>query len=349
MSASVELASLDQNPVCAWRETLLSLASPSAFLGPTFSFAAFRAGIRSKVLILQDGEGRTAFFPFALRNCFALPAVNAERVGGEMSDACGIVAAPGFTTDWAQLLCRAGISSFNFSHLPEEQLAHGLNGEAPRRGLMIDIGMGVGQFWEDRRRLDVKFVRDTERRERKLEQDFGAIRFQFDATERMPELSRLITMKRAQYRRTGKPDGLAAVWKQRLLHELVNAREPDCTSLLSVLHAGDTWVASHFGLQCGPVLHYWFPVYNPDVAKYAPGRILLRRVLNECAEHGITLVDRGEGDSPAKRDFANRERQYFRGLVTRGPLGLALRAGYALAWRLAPAGQTRMPDADRDA
>jgi CelD/BcsL family acetyltransferase involved in cellulose biosynthesis len=94
-------------------------------------------------------------------------------------------------------------------------------------------------------------------------------------------------------------------------------------------------VAAHFGLRCHETLHYWFPVYDPAYSTYAPGRILFRHVLEAIVQRGVTLIDRGEGDTQAKRDFANREHYFYRGLWNAGGAGaLPARAALALIWRL---------------
>lgn len=320
--------------VDAWRSAALRSDPPTAFLGPTFARAV--GSVRSGVAVceIQFSECLPAYFPFQYRPAFGRALGIAERVGGEMSDACGIVARQPVALSVQELLRHAGLCSFNFSHLPEEQLAHGLTGEQPRRGLMIDLAGGGDAFWEERRRIDVKFVRDTERRERKLAQECGPLRFQMSASQGEAELQHLIDRKRRQYARTGVGDGLAEPWKRELLARLLASHEADCSGLLSVLYAGDTWVASHFGLVCGQVLHYWFPVYNDELSRFGPGRLLLRRIIDGASGCGITLIDRGEGDSPAKRDFANRERLYYRGHWTLGLSGSLAKVGYAMAWRL---------------
>jgi len=92
-------------------------------------------------------------------------------------------------------------------------------------------------------------------------------------------------------------------------------------------------VASHFGLQCGPLLHYWFPVYDNRFSAYSPGRILYRHILLAAQAHGIECIDRGEGDSPAKRDFANEEHLFLKGLVGSGFRGQILCLVQRLNWR----------------
>jgi len=53
------------------------------------------------------------------------------------------------------------------------------------------------------------------------------------------------------------------------------------------------------------------------------------------SREGVSVIDRGEGDTPAKRDFANHEHSFYRGLWTSGGIrSLPARAALALIWRL---------------
>jgi CelD/BcsL family acetyltransferase involved in cellulose biosynthesis len=91
--------------------------------------------------------------------------------------------------------------------------------------------------------------------------------------------------------------------------------------------------------MCGTTLHYWFPVYNPELHAYAPGRILLKAIVDASSENGVQVIDRGAGDSPSKRDFSNAEHRFLRGVWSRpGISSLAFRAGLSAKWRLASAG-----------
>jgi CelD/BcsL family acetyltransferase involved in cellulose biosynthesis len=304
---------LDPVSAATWRSTLLASARPASFMGPSFAraVASVRGGVR--VCVLTAAGRSVGFFPFQWKQPLGAWCGVAERLGEELSDYAGLVAPSGLHVTADRLLRLAGLNSFGFSHLEESQLALGLAGEAPRTGLIIDLGEGVDVYWQKLRSADAALIRDTERRRRKIEKDIGPIRFCARVTDGPTRLAEVIAWKRAQYQRTGVGDSLGVAWKRELLARLASLDDPDCAGILSSLHAGDTWVAHHFGLRCGPVLHYWFPVYNPDLARYSPGRLLLEQVINAAGELAITRIDRGEGDSKAKRDFANREHLFYRG------------------------------------
>jgi CelD/BcsL family acetyltransferase involved in cellulose biosynthesis len=229
-----------------------------------------------------------------------------------------------------------GLKSLAFTHLDESQLKNGLIGERPEVGHRIDFPQGGEAFWEDRASADKKFTSDTERRERKLIREHGPMRFMFSEENAKRSLDELIARKRAQYQRTQVADVLSEKRSRDILHALCGTRDEQCSGVVSTLYAGDIWVASHFGLRCGSTLHYWFPVYNPELKAFAPGRILLKQIILGTQSHGLERIDRGAGDSVAKRDFATSQHFYHSGLWQRpGITALTHRAGLAIGWRMA--------------
>jgi CelD/BcsL family acetyltransferase involved in cellulose biosynthesis len=131
-------------------------------------------------------------------------------------------------------------------------------------------------------------------------------------------------------------DVLRPKWKRDILHALCGTRDEQCRGTVSTLYAGDTWVASHFGLRSGSALHYWFPVYNPELKALAPGRILLKQIILGAQPLGLERIDRGAGDSVAKRDFSTSQHFFLEGLWQRpGLAALAHRVELGISWRLA--------------
>lgn len=289
----------------------------SAFYSHAFALAASRAGYRVRVAVLHVGEDLVGFFPFQYSSRLAQAFGLAERVGEEMSDYFGVIADPTIRLDPSRLLKACGLNCCSFTHLDETQLKMGLQGEQPELGLRIELPDGSKGYWVDLAERDKKFVSDTERRMRKLGRDLGRIDFSFQSCTRDHDIDQLLAAKRAQYIRTKKVDWLSTFRREALVRLLVNSDTTSCTGVLSVLRAGDTWVAMHFGLQCQDVLHCWLPVYNPDLHAYAPGRLLLTCILQSADAHGIRAIDRGVGDTPAKRDFTNATHQFYRGLWSR--------------------------------
>lgn len=307
-----------------------------AFMSPAYAEAVAAIDASAVVLIAYSAGQAVAFMPLQRRPDMAGRLGAYEPVGGVMTDYFGLVAAPDFQFDVVSALAESRLPLVAFTHLEAGQLQHGLPGEAPRTGLQTHIEEPVAEFWSRLRQADKKFVSDTERRERKLIKDHGELAFELGSPVPQSDLEALISLKCAQYERTSKQQ--APLFEQRnvdLLFRLLDARDPQCTGILSTLKIDGRLVAAHFGLRCHATLHYWFPVYDPAFSAYAPGRILFRHVLEAVAQQGVRIIDRGEGDTPAKRDFANREHPFYRGLWSAGGINaLPARAALALIWRL---------------
>jgi CelD/BcsL family acetyltransferase involved in cellulose biosynthesis len=322
--------------VALWSE-LLRQTPPgqSAFLSFAYAKAADRVYPGVRVAKLSLNERTVGFFAFQYRSSVHRALGWGERVSGELADYFGVVADHRVRLSGTELMRLCGLSALYFTHLEESQTLHGLHGEKPETGLRIELPEGGGAFWEARKRTDRKFTADTERRERKLVESFGPLAFVFRHPDTARELRSLIAAKRAQYERTEAGDSLALASSREFLFDLAGSADPDCRPTLSTLHAGSTWVGSHFGLMCGSTLHYWFPVYNPNLRSFAPGRLLLKAIIDSSSQTDVRAIDRGAGDSPSKRDFATSEHQFMRGVWSRpGPSSFAYRAGLSLGWRL---------------
>ena len=315
-----------------------------AFLSYPYALAAEKSFPNVRVCRVRS-EGRPVlFFPFQFKSRAHRWFGIAERLAGEMSDYFGIVGDGAVRVDPRTLLRLSGLRALLFTHLDESQGLFGLSGEAPEPGHLIDFPDGGAAFWQERRSLDKKFVGDTERRERNLVRDLGPIRFDLQSANSGADLEKLIAAKREQYSRTGVNDALGGHPINAFLRALSKADHPLCSGVLSTLYAGDTWVASHFGLRCNRTLHYWFPVYNPDLGSYGPGRLLLKQILNAGSEHGISRIDRGAGDTVAKRDFSTSQHHFLRGLWSRGGVrAMGYRAGLSALWRLGSRAAPKQP------
>jgi CelD/BcsL family acetyltransferase involved in cellulose biosynthesis len=141
----------------------------------------------------------------------------------------------------------------------------------------------------------------------------GEIRFEFDCAEPGAELNRCIETKRQQYSRTDVRDPLDSVAARSLLTNLVNTESSRCRGIVSTLYAGEHWLATHMGMINEDVMHYWFPVYNPELVDYSPGRILIVKMIEHAQHLGTRSFDFGAGESQMKRKFSNTHRMVLKG------------------------------------
>ncbi|MBN9509729.1 MAG: GNAT family N-acetyltransferase [Alphaproteobacteria bacterium] len=305
------------------------------FFAPGFARACETASGLARVAVLHEGGTVRAFLPFQFRTRWHARVGLAERIGGLFCDNAGLIAPPGFTIAPAALLRRCRLGSLFLTHLAEEQAAFGLGAAEWRIGHRIDLGGGWQAYLDALNAGRRGFVADTERRLRRAERDYGTLDFRIDTAPDWAAVAPLIAAKRAQYHRTGAADGFEDPTRLRLIEALLAAPTAECRPLLTTLAAGGRVLAQHLGLRHGGVLNYWFPVYDPAAQKVSPGRLLLWRTLQAAADLGLALIDRGEGDSEAKRDFSTGTARLGVAHWTSGTWrAAAARAWQAAAWRL---------------
>jgi CelD/BcsL family acetyltransferase involved in cellulose biosynthesis len=326
---------LDATEVAAWERlssTVPALSSP--FLSYSFARAVSKVRPDVHVAVISGADGPVAFFPFQFRDAVHKALRLAEPAGEYMAGYMGLVAEPGYHVDTKMLLKLCGVCYMRVTYLEERQLAYGLEASDAEQGFLIRLLEGGEKFWEELRARDKKLVSEVLRRERQLTDHYGPLRFCFAERGWRDPMDRLIRLKQEQYLRTDRTNQFATQWKRALLSELAGCSSPTCTGVLSTLHAGDTWVASHFGLRNGTTLNYYFPVYNRELTRYSPGHLLLKMIIDCAAEQGLELIDRCAGNSQAKRDFANASHLIYRAAWYRpGLRSLLYRCGCSARWR----------------
>lgn len=340
-SRTVSPERLTESEILRWREICRrtpSLQNPFYTYGFTSAVARVKRGVR--VCVIRRNGDPVAYLPFQFDTPLNRLMGAAAPVGGHMSDYFGLVAEPDFRTSGTDLMRLAGLAYIDFTHLDQTQLAYGLKAEQPHPGMRIEMPEGGRCFLETGQATNRKFFDEISRRRRQLRDNLGELRFYWQDPDWKPSLERLIENKRIQYSRTGVKDVLESPWTRRLLEVLASGEIPECQGMLSTLYAGDTWIASHFGVRHHDVLHYWFPVYNVDVQRFGPGKILLTDIIAAAEEAGIYQIDHGAGDSMYKRSLANNRHYYYRGSWQRTSVRAALYSmGCSLSWRLQAARQ----------
>jgi CelD/BcsL family acetyltransferase involved in cellulose biosynthesis/peptidoglycan/xylan/chitin deacetylase (PgdA/CDA1 family)/ubiquinone/menaquinone biosynthesis C-methylase UbiE len=284
-----------------------SLASP--FFRPEFTNAIASAQADVFVGILESGAGIDGFFPFqSPRPGFGVP------VGPRLSDYHGVICAEEVHFDPRELVTGCGLLNWQFDHVPAAQTAFTPYASSRSESPQIDLSNGFEAFVRERPQAGARPFRRLADLRRRLARDHGPLRFQFVNRHR-PDLEKLLRLKSDQYARTrsaplfqlpGVLDALDALW---------SSASDAFSSVLSTVHAGDTLVAAHFGLRTDKTLHWWFPVYEPRLAHYSPGLLLLLSIAEQAAQLGIRTIDLGKGAERYKRRFANRSNEVLQGRV----------------------------------
>ena len=171
-------------------------------------------------------------------------------------------------------------------------------------------------------------LQQTQRKARRLCRDFGALRVVAHADD--PELLELmLKWKSDQYRRTRITDVFAFPWTGDLMRNLMQHRTADFAGMLSVLFLQERPIAIHMGMMSHGVLHYWFPTYDQEFAKFSPGRVLLLELARFAQEIGIRKIDMGRGMAPFKTRMMTGYTTVAAGSVDLRPVTNAIR----LQWR----------------
>jgi CelD/BcsL family acetyltransferase involved in cellulose biosynthesis len=87
--------------------------------------------------------------------------------------------------------------------------------------------------------------------------------------------------------------------------------------MLSLLYAGETLVAGHFGMRSSTVWHYWFPAYDRQFARFSPGLALLLKMAQHAEELGLRCIDLGTGMSLYKKRLMNASVSVAEGSIER--------------------------------
>jgi CelD/BcsL family acetyltransferase involved in cellulose biosynthesis len=194
----------------------------------------------------------------------------------------------------------------------------------PRETLMtITPEEGFDAWYAERRQTWGKYFKDKERARRSLETEHGAIRVEYDLRD--PQLlDPLIALKSDQYIRTGRHDIFACGWTRDLLHALMADRRDDFGASMTALWTGDRLAAIEYSLHAGDRYHFWFPAYEPAVARCSPGILLTLDTMKLGCADGFRVYDFGFGGEGYKKYFCNATQGVREAVVLKPGLGAAL-------------------------
>src|SRR5438105_14519266 len=139
-------------------------------------------------------------------------------------------------------------------------------------------------------------------------------------------LQKALAWKSRQYLKSDKKDLFALNWTRGLIERLHATQTEDFSGMLSALYAGDKLVAVPMGMRSLTVLHYWFPSYDEEMARYSPGLLLLLKMAEHAPSVGLRVIDLGKGMSLYKERLMNASVMLVSGSVEL-PSWLSFRRG----------------------
>jgi CelD/BcsL family acetyltransferase involved in cellulose biosynthesis len=324
----IDARSLDDDARDRWRalqRANAALASPYFSVEFTDAVAAVRDDVQIAIVGGGGGAGDepAAFFPFQRG------AANAcVPVGGILSDHHGMIAGPTMRCDWPALLAATGLAFWRFDHLVAEQ-ARDVDGASivACTSPALDVSAGFDAWRARKQQAGSRQLADLDRKGRKLAREGGAVSFVADVVaergveEARAVLAQVFAQKSAQCLRTGAHDYFGKEpWTRALVERLLVTRTPTFAGALSALWAGDTLVAANMGMRSERVWHWWFPVYDHAYAAFSPGTLLLVRLAEAAAAHGMHILDLGKGNETYKERFADTSIAIAEGFVAQRTL-----------------------------
>jgi CelD/BcsL family acetyltransferase involved in cellulose biosynthesis len=314
----VALDALDDDDLEAWHR--LRSANPaldSPYFHPEFARAVHESGTPVDVVVERDENGvRNLLAGHRLGSVF-------RPVGWPGADFQGPIGRGDEPVDALRLLRATGMRGLEFDHLLE---VPGFEPwiESRRRSPYVDVTGGLDAYLGRASKSGKDNMRQARRKARKAEAAYGSLRFEAESTD-SDLLEAVIALKRAQYAATGARDYFAAPERVALLRRLLQTSVEGFGGMLSAVHVGPRLLAAHFGIRSEGVLHWWFPVYDPELAAFAPGWILLRELTAAAPALGVTRIDLGRGDDEYKRRAKTGETVVCQGFASESRAALAAR------------------------
>jgi len=302
---------LDTTEIERWRSIKGSnpeLISP--YFCPEYTFLT--ASVRDDIYvgIIEEGEEIVGFFPFQKNSRFT-----AGPVGGPLSDYQGLILKKGFEINPKEMLRQCDLKTWEFDHLIASQSVLQPYHEFKDTSYLIDLSKGLENYLETHRNIGSKLIKSINGYRRKLAREYGPVNFQYHTAD-AKVLSEMFEWKSKQYLSSGKTDAFSFSWIRRLIRNIHVTQSEDFAGVLSTLYAGDKLIAVHMGMRSRNVLHYWFPAYNRDFAKYSPGSILLMDIIENTPEQKINVIDLGKGNSLYKVRFSNHQVELAEGSIS---------------------------------
>ncbi|MEN9856817.1 MAG: hypothetical protein RLZZ157_1943, partial [Pseudomonadota bacterium] len=185
--------------------------------------------------------------------------------------------------------------------------------------------------WEaEQKNVSKKYFRNIGRCKRNLEADFNGLKYEFKEVDDRT-LDWVMNQKNIQYARTGCHDVFHCGWTRQMVSALRQETRPDYGLRVGLLRHQDTILAAELCLIDKHSLHFWFPAYDPQFARYSPGAVLTYEIIRNESAAGFQMFDFGSGDEAYKSDMTTADSVCFDGHINR-PLEVPqpLRPAFAL-------------------
>ena len=262
-------------------------------------FAAIVASVRDDVCMVMAFEGDTLLGFWPLHRC---PDGWARPIGGPFSDWHGPVVAE----QTPELSPSAFLKGAELKGIT----AHGLQASDTHIAKDLNVqGSGVAyvpgrasDYLDIQKGLHTKHAKNLRRASRLIEKDFAEMTITLDDRSD-GAFDWLMAQKTRQFEVTGKHNVLAPDWVGKMMHTLRARTGPGLRGRLSTLRLDGKIAAAEFNLMSSKVIHGWIVAYDPDMARYSVGHLMLQAIICGMEESGHTAYDLGPGDTAYKKYY----------------------------------------------
>ena len=161
-----------------------------------------------------------------------------------------------------------------------------------------------------------EFVRQTDKKQRKIEKERGALQFAALSTDTM-HFETMLCWKLAQLARSGQPPIWSQPWVRSVIDQSFASKSVEFGGALFTVSIDGRLIAANYMLRSGGVLHDWIIAHDNEFDAYSPGLLLGRWAIEWAADNGFTEIDFGPGDYQYKRQLATGQRMLAWGAASR--------------------------------
>jgi CelD/BcsL family acetyltransferase involved in cellulose biosynthesis len=302
----------------AWNDLVERAQCRNVFLTFDWIFRLWSHGCggadRLIVVLRDDDRELVAIAPLAIDRVGGLRRLGV--FGGLLCDAEDFICLPGYASValaqiFEALVARGGWDYFQLGKLRDDSpnfsgfadLQSGWRGGTALTDASVApfARIEAADWTEHWETYDSKWRRDTVRRRRKLAEEVGPVCFVEPASEmEVPILlDELISFH--QIRRGKRDFSLFVDPRMRaFFHDYARAAFRDGRLSLVLMRAGETTAAAHLAFIDGDRYRCLLTGFRETLMRYAPGRLIVLRLIERCYELGLTVFDLGYGGEAYK-------------------------------------------------
>lgn len=323
---------LGSGEIAQWRaHQRENAALRSPYFAPDWAVIVGAARKDARVCVIEDGRG---FFGAQRLSSFA-----AMGLGAPIADYQGVVGEAGLEVS-ARALCRAlKVGRIDLTHVPAGQSILSQGAGAREGSWIAETGGARTTYEAGLRARRAEFVRQTDKKLRKLEREAGPVRFAVETDGEA--FTTLLAWKRAQLKGSGQPAIWDTPWVRQVIETCFARTDVEALSgVLFTMRVDGRLAAASFCLRSTHALHMWIIGHDEAFEAHSPGVQLARWVIGWAGDNAIAEVDFGPGEYRYKRQLATAERAIMHGVAATTSWSGAIRRGeYALRARI-----ERMPE-----